>query len=79
MPLSPCVEGREFLLPSPDIVDGHSALGVHPTRYYHCVTVGDGTGIAGINNKHSRKLNYHFSLTLYHVQVGSPAPGSRQV
>ena len=67
MPVSPIVERREILLPSPDIVDGHSVSGVRPTRYYHCVTVGDGTRPPVINNKHSCKLNYNFSLTLYHV------------
>ena len=65
--MSPGVEWREILLPSPDIVDGHSVSGVRPTRYYHCVTVGDGTGTAVINNKHSRKLNYNFSLTMYNI------------
>ena len=49
MSFSPSVERWEILLPSLDIVHGHSVQGEVTTSDDHSVRIRDGTGIAVIN------------------------------
>ena len=65
------VETREILLPSLDIVYGHSGAGARTTRDDHCVSVRDSAGMAVIN---LIITSLHFNT--YRVSYLSWKPGS---
>ena len=75
------VETREILLPSLDIVYGHSGAGARTPRDDHCVSVRDSAGMAVINNINIGiaviyliRTSMHFNT--YRVSYLSWKPGS---
>ena len=75
MILSPYVETREILLPSLDIVYGHSGAGANTTSDDHCVSVRDSAGMAIINNE-NRDMAIAMSSSRADPVLGLSIPSS---
>ena len=80
MPLSPNVETREVLLPSPDTVHGHCGEAVTVTTHdHHSVRVGvrDGAGIT-VRNNVTNLIMYSLltALNTYRASCLRGKPGS---